>query len=106
MIYLASQNAFQRRSQNAIETFNELMILMVTYNYVVFIDPTIDGAGKYNFGWTYILAILFGVLVNLIVLAKIGVVPELPIWKNKIKRFYSKTKRLLDERQILLKLKS
>jgi len=58
------------------ELFNECMILIVTYNITIFLNDALDLDAKYAFGWSFIGAIVLGILINVVYLTYTQVHPS------------------------------
>lgn len=75
LIYVAGQCAYVSRAQNKQEVFNEVMVILVTYGYLVFANSAIPGRVRFHAGWGYVAAILFSSVTNFIHLVRVGFIP-------------------------------
>ena len=78
---------FKLKSKARIELFNEFNLLVINYHLTSLTDWVSDGDTRYIIGWSMIAVAVFGILVNLIVLAREQVADvwlSFLYWKHRV----------------------
>ena len=84
--WLIQVKPFDATYKNYLETFNEFIILSLSYIDFLFTDFVEDPVARYSFGYIYISIIAFGLLINVITMGTASLIDLVRACKRRMNR--------------------